>query len=272
VALIEVQAYVYAALRARAYLSRVLGESSGATWDSRARRLRVAIDRAFWLPSLTTYALALTSAGRPVASATSNAGHMLWTGAALPERATPLASTLMSRRLRTHWGIRTLASDHPAYDPLGYHTGSVWPHDTALIGWGLARWGFGRAAAETSLALVRAAAYFGGTLPELMAGLDASDPIAAGSPVRFPTACSPQAWAAAAPLLTLRSILGLEVDRPNRTVHLNPHVPDAWLPLTLHEIRSGGERLLVRTSASGKAEIVGLPPDTRVERGPLFVE
>ena len=178
----------------------------------------------------------------------------------------------MSRRLRTHWGIRTLASDHPAYDPLGYHTGSVWPHDTALVGWGLSRWGFGRAAAETSLGLVRAAASFGGTLPELMAGLDASDPIAAGSPVRFPTACSPQAWAAAAPLLALRTVLGLEVDRPNGTVHLNPHVPDAWLPLTLHQIRSGGERLLVRAGSAGHAEVVGLPADARVEHGPVFTE
>ena len=272
VALVEVQAYVYAALRARAYLARVLDESSGATWDARARRLRTAIDRAYWLPALSTYALALAADGTPVASSTSNAGHMLWTGAALPERSTPLAATLMSRRLRTHWGIRTLASDHPAYDPLGYHTGSVWPHDTALIGWGLSRWGFGRAAAETSLGLVRAAASFGGTLPELMAGLDASDPIAAGAPVRFPTACSPQAWAAAAPLLALRTVLGLEVDRPNGTVHLNPQVPDAWLPLTLHQIRSGGERLLVRAGSAGHAEVVGLPADARAEHGPVFTE
>jgi glycogen debranching enzyme len=272
VALVEVQAYVYAALRSRAYLARVLDESSGAVWDSRARQLRTAIDRAYWLPGMSTYALALGPDGAPLASSTSNAGHLLWTGAALPERAAPLAATLMSRRLRTHWGIRTLAADHAAYDPLGYHIGSVWPHDTALIAWGLSRWGFGRAAAETSAGLVRAAAYFGGTLPELMSGLDASDPVAGGSPVRFPTACSPQAWAAAAPLLALRAVLGLEVDRPNRTVHLNPHVPDAWLPLTLHQIRSGGERLLVRAGASGHAEVVGLPPDSRVERRPLFRE
>lgn len=272
VSLVEVQAYVYAALRGRAYLARALGESSGAPWESRARRLRAAIDKAFWLPEQGTYALALTSTGTPVASSTSNAGHMLWTGAALPQRVGPLAATLMARRLRTHWGVRTLASDHPAYDPLGYHTGSVWPHDTALIAWGLSRWGFGRAAEEISASLLRTASYFGGTLPELVAGLDASDPMAGVSPVRFPTACSPQAWAAASPLLVLRTVLGLEVDRPNGVVHLHPHVPDAWLPLTLHQIRSGGERFLVRAVSSGQAQVIGLPSGFTVERGPVFVD
>jgi len=272
VALVEVQGYVYAALRARGYLARALGESSGATWDARALHVRQAVDSAFWLPDLGTYALALAPDKTPVASSTSNAGHLLWTGAALPERVHRLAATLMSRRMRTHWGIRTLASDHPAYDPLGYHTGSVWPHDTALIAWGLSRWGLGRAAGEICSGLLRAATYFGGTLPELMAGLDASDPIAGQSPVRFPTACSPQAWAAASPLLMLRTVLGLEVDRPEQHVHLNPHVPDAWLPLTLHQIRTGGERLLVRVAPSGQAEVVGLPDGVEVVRGPYFVD
>ena len=269
-ALIEVQAYVYAAFRARAYLARALGESSGAPWDARARRLRSAIDEAFWLPAERTYALALSADKVPVASSTSNAGHMLWTGAALPHRVGPLAATLMSRRLRTHWGIRTLASDHLSYDPLGYHTGSVWPHDTALIAWGMSRWGLGRAAAEISESLVRTSAYFGGSLPELVTGLDVSDPLAGSSPVRFPTACSPQAWAAASPLLLLRSVLGLEVDHPQGAVHLNPHVPDAWLPLTLHQIRSGGERILVRADSSGHAELVGLSGDLTVQRRPFF--
>ena len=272
VSLVEVQAYVYAALRARAYLARVLGESSGATWDSRARHLREAIDAAFWLPELRTYALALDPENRPLASSASNAGHMLWTGAALPARVGPLAATLMSRRLRTHWGVRTLASDHPAFDPLGYHTGSVWPHDTALIAWGLSRWGFGRAAAEVSESLLRAATHFGGSLPELIAGLDASDPISGSSPVRFPTACSPQAWAAGSPMLLLRAVLGLELDRPNGTIQLHPHVPEAWLPLTLHQIRSGGERLLVRAASSGEAEMLGVPPDISVAQGPFFVD
>jgi glycogen debranching enzyme len=270
VTLVEVQAYVYAALRARAYLARVLGESSGATWDARARLLRLAIDGAYWLPELGTYALALTSDGRPLATSTSNAGHLLWTGAALPKRVPALAATLMSRRLRTHWGLRTLASDHPAYDPLGYHTGGIWPHDTALVAWGLSRWGLGRAAAELSSSLVRTSAYFGGGLPELVAGLDATDPISGASPVRFPTACSPQAWAAASPMLLLRAVLGLEVDRPGGQIHVNPHVPDAWLPLTLHQIRTGGERMLVRVLATGKAEVVGPATSVTVHNGPIF--
>ena len=271
IALVEVQAYVYAALRGRAYLARVLDESSGATFDARAARLRSAIDRAYWLPEQRTYALGLAG-GRPIETSTSNAGHMLWTGAALPERVPPLAGTLMSRRMRTHWGLRTLAADHPAYDPLGYHTGSIWPHDTALVAWGMARWGLGRAAAELAGGLLRTAAHFGGALPELVSGLDVGDAMSGGAPVRFPTACSPQAWAAASPLLLLRAGLGLELDRPGRVLHLNPAVPDSWLPLTLHQIRSGGERLLVRAKSSGEAQVVGLPEDFEVLRRPLFVD
>jgi len=197
---------------------------------------------------------------------------MLWTGAALPERVPPLTGTLMSRRMRTHWGLRTLAADHPAYDPLGYHTGSIWPHDTALVAWGMARWGLGRAAAELAGGLLRTAAHFGGALPELVSGLDVGDAMSGGAPVRFPTACSPQAWAAASPLLLLRAGLGLELDRPGRVLHLNPAVPDSWLPLTLHQIRSGGERLLVRAKSSGEAQVVGLPEDFEVLRRPLFVD
>jgi glycogen debranching enzyme len=271
IALIEVQAYVHAALRTRGQLARMLDESSGATFDARASRLRAAIDRDFWLPDLGTYALGLAR-GRPIRSSTSNAGHMLWTGAAMPERVAPLAGTLMSRRLRTHWGLRTLASDHAAYDPLGYHTGSIWPHDTALVAWGLSRWGLGGPAAEIASSLLRTASYFGGALPELVSGLDVGDPVAGGGPVRFPTACSPQAWAAASPLLLLRSVLGLEIDRSRRVLHLNPSVPESWLPLTLHQIRSGGERLLVRTKSSGEAQVVGLPEDFVLVRGPLFVD
>lgn len=271
IALIEVQAYVYAALRTRGYLARVLGESSGATFDARARRLRLAIDRDYWLPELGTYALGLAH-GRAIRSSTSNAGHMLWTGASLPERVAPLAGTLMSRRLRTHWGLRTLASDHPAYDPLGYHTGSIWPHDTALVAWGLARWGLGRPAAEIATSLLRTASHFGGALPELVSGLDVGDPVAGGGPVRFPTACSPQAWAAASPLLLLRAVLGLELDRPGRTLHVHPSVPESWLPLTLHQIRSGGERLLLRATSPEQAQLVGLSEDVEVVHGPLFVD
>jgi glycogen debranching enzyme len=260
VCLIEVQAYWYAALRARAVLARVVEGRSGATWDARADALRAHVDDAFWLPDLDTYALALDGDKRPLRTSTSNAGHMLWTGCALPGRVASLGATLMHRQLRSHWGLRTLATDNPAFDPLGYHTGSVWPHDTALVAWGLSRWGLGRAAQEFVTALVRASSHFDGALPELLAGFDVSDEVGGGAPVRFPTACSPQAWAAASPLLLVRVMLGLDVDVPGRRVHVAPHIPEEWLPLTLHGVRIGGAPVVLRAT-HGNVRLDGLPPE-----------
>ncbi|HET7900562.1 MAG TPA: glycogen debranching N-terminal domain-containing protein [Candidatus Nanopelagicales bacterium] len=267
--LIEVQAYWYAALRSRAYLARALEGGSGATWDAQAETLRVAIDDAFWLPDLQTYALALGPDKAVLRTSTSNAGHMLWTGAALPERVAGLGSTLMQRTLRTHWGLRTLTARNPAYDPLGYHTGSVWPHDTALVAWGMSRWGLGRAGRELGQALIRASSFFEGTLPELVAGFDVGDELGGGSPVRFPTACSPQAWAAASPLLVLRSVLGLEVDIPGKRVWLDPHVPEDWLPLTVHGIRLGPLRIVVKVTHD-RAHVEGVPDGFEIVRGSFF--
>ncbi len=261
---------MYAAFAARAYLAEALGSRAmarpGAT---RAEVVRRRIDDAFWLDDMQTYAFALGPDKEPVRSSTSNAGHMLWTGAARIERVAPLTRTLMSRRLRTHWGLRTLASDHPAYDAFGYHLGSVWPHDSALVAWGLARWGVRNAAADIARAVVRTSTHFGGALPELVAGVEVGDVIAGAAPLPFPTACSPQAWSAAAPVLLLRAVLGLEIDLPRAEVHLNPCVPEDWMPLTLHRIPIGPLRLTVRATADGTT-VTGLPDEVRIVRGPLF--
>jgi glycogen debranching enzyme len=231
--------------------------------------MRRRIDDAFWLDDLGTYAFALGPDKAPLRSSTSNAGHMLWTGAALPHRVAPLTRRLMSRQLRTHWGLRTLASDHPAYDAFGYHLGSVWPHDSALVAWGLSRWGAGNAGAEIARALIRTSTHFGGALPELVAGVEVGDIIAGAAPLPFPTACSPQAWAAAAPVLLLRSVLGFEVDLPRRVVHVLPAVPEHWLPLTLHQVAVGPLLLTVRATVDGTT-ITGLPDDVQVVRRPWF--
>jgi len=267
--LVEVQAYVYAAYRAKAYLDEALGIISGLLWDDRADALRANIDRSFWLPDLATYALALGPDKEPLASSASNAGHLLWTGAALPERVGPLSATIMSRTLRTHWGLRTLASDHPAFDPLGYHTGSIWPHDTALVAWGLSRWGIGGAAAELAEALLRTSTHFDSTLPELIAGLEVGDAMSGAAPVRFPTACSPQAWSAASPLLLIRAVLGFEIDVPSRIIRINDQVPDAWLPLTVHGLTPGDLRLTVRATYDS-ITVHGVPDEFAVVHGPRF--
>lgn len=268
-ALIEVQAYVYAAFAARAYLAEVLGIGHAASWHERAERLRRDIDDSFWLDDLQTYAFALGPDKEPLRTSTSNAGHMLWTGAAQIDRVAPLTRTLMSRRLRTHWGLRTLASDHPAYDAFGYHLGSVWPHDSALVAWGLARWGVRSASADIARAVIRTSTHFGGGLPELVAGVEVGDVIAGAAPLPFPTACSPQAWSAAAPVVLLRAVLGLEIDLPRRLVHLNPCVPEDWMPLTLHRVPVGPLRLTVRATVDGTT-VTGLPDDVRIVHGPWF--
>jgi glycogen debranching enzyme len=270
VRLVEVQAYWYAALRARAELARTLGEGDGAELDARASDLQRRIDERFWLARLGSYALALGPDGAALPTSSSNAGHMLWTGCAVPQRAHRLGATLLGRPMRTHWGLRTLSADNPAYDPLGYHTGSVWPHDTALVAWGLSRYGLGRLGRELCAGLVRSADHFDGSLPELMAGFEVSDAIGGEEPVRFPTACSPQAWAAASPLLVLRTVLGIEPDIPGRRLLIDPHLPDDWLPLTLHGLSDGPlRRLVVRVGHDGPL-VDGVPEDFEVVRGPRF--
>jgi glycogen debranching enzyme len=270
VRLVEVQAYWYAALRARADLARVLGDGDADALDAQADDLRRRIDERYWLGRLGSYAIALGPDGAALAASSSNAGHVLWTGCALPKRAHRLGATLVGRQMRTHWGLRTLSSGNPAYDPLGYHTGSVWPHDTALVAWGLARYGMGRPARELGAGLVRASAHFDGSLPELMAGFEVSDAIGGGSPVRFPTACSPQAWAAASSLLVLRAALGLEVDVPRGRLLVSPSLPDDWVPLTLHGISDGPlQRTLLRVGHDGPV-LDGVPEGFSADRGSLF--
>lgn len=209
IAMVEVQAYAHAALLAVADLRDRLGTADSAGLRERARRLQERIDEVFWLDDLGTYAMALDGAKQPVRSASSNAGHLLWTGTAFAERAQVLAKRLLAPDLFTGHGIRTLSTMNPAYNPLSYHCGSVWPHDTAIVAAGLFRYGFeheGRTVAEGLLD----SASVNGRLPELFAGFDrAEQPV----PVPYMSSCSPQAWAAGAPLLLARAMLGMEPPR-----------------------------------------------------------
>jgi glycogen debranching enzyme len=191
-ALVEVQGYWYAALRARARWPRTEATPPCGAAAAQAAMLREHIDACFW----TTRAAprSAVDAHKLVGSLASNAGHLLWTGACSPRRAGALAATMMHRRLRTAWGLRTLARDHPAYNPLGYHVGSIWPHDTALVAWGLARWGFGHGCTSLARGVIQTADRLDGRLPELIAGFSPHDEVADGVPVPYPTACSPQAW------------------------------------------------------------------------------
>jgi glycogen debranching enzyme len=250
IALCEVQGYVYAAYRARAALARRAGDAARARdLAAKADQLRARFDRDFWLGDRGWYALALDAAKRPVDALASNMAHCLWTGLARPDRAAEVARRLVSPELFSGWGIRTLATSMTAYDPVSYQRGSVWPHDTAIAVAGLARYGHVHEASTLGRGLLDAAGAQGGRLPELFAGFARDD---VSSPVAYPTSCSPQAWASAAPLLVLRSLLGLEPDAPAGRVRVRRTDLDDVRELVLDGVPLAGGRLTVRTDGTGE--------------------
>ena len=244
IALCEVQGYVYAAHRGRAALARAFGEPDAAVreHEQRAELLRRRFDEAFWLPDVGWYAVGLDQDKRPIASLTSNIGHLLWTGIVPDDRASELAELLTSPAMFSGWGLRTLAADAVGYNPLSYHCGSVWPHDTALAIAGLARYGCDDAAHRLALALVATSAHNGGRLPELFGGFDRSD---LPEPVPYPASCTPQAWSAASSLLIVRALLGLEPDLLAGRVEVRPRLPDGITSLGVVNVPLGSHRLNV---------------------------
>ena len=207
----EVQGYVYDARLRTAELAELVWHD--ATFASRLRKeaesLRVRFDQAFWIEERKVYALALDRNKNKVDSLCSNLGHLLWSGIVPPSRQSQIASALRGPELWTGWGIRTMGSDEAAYNPLSYHNGTVWPHDTALGAWGLARSGFTDLAHLFGRSLIEAAATMEFSLPEVFAGYARSE---TAFPVAYPTAARPQAWAAGAPVLCLTLLLGLHPD------------------------------------------------------------
>ncbi len=193
----EVQGYAYAAYQEAAKLYRALGEEGLAEgWRRRAQELFALIQERFWLPDLRTYALALDRNKEPLRVKTSNAGHLLWAGAVAQDLVPELVETLFSPELWSGWGLRTLGTGEARYNPLSYHNGSVWPHDTALFAGGLFRHGLleqGRRVAEALREL--ALSQPDGRLPELVGGFPREEGY---PPVPYPVACRPQAWDAGA--------------------------------------------------------------------------
>jgi len=240
IALAEVQAYVYAAYLARAALADRLDDPGTAkACRTDAERLRASFNDAFWLPDRGYYAIALDHDKRPVDGLASNMGHCLWTGIVAEERAASVIGHLMSPEMFTGWGIRTLASTMRRYNPMSYHNGSVWPHDNALIVGGLARYGFVAEAQRVCLGLLDAADAFGGRLPELFGGFARED---FPEPVPYPTSCSPQAWAAAAPIHLLRVMLGLQPDVPAGVVAIAPCLAPQLGDVRLRDLPLGDHR------------------------------
>ena len=205
----EIQGYVYDAKRRCARLARTLWKDRAlaARLETEAADLKRRFNRDFWIAEGQFFALALDGDKHQVDALTSNIGHLLWSGIVEEDKIEACVRHLLGQRLFSGWGVRTMAEGDAGYNPIGYHVGTVWPHDNSLIAWGLRRCGYRKEAAQLALAMLEAATAFRGRLPEAFAGYPRA---LTGWPVEYPTACSPQAWATAAPLLLYRTLLGLE--------------------------------------------------------------
>jgi glycogen debranching enzyme len=239
-ALCELQGYVYDAKLRMADVYEILGRPVDARRLRRqAKELFERVNDRFWWEEEGTYYLALDGHKRPVRTVASNAGHLLQSGIVPPERAARVVRRLLAEDMWSGWGVRTLSSDHPAYNPFSYHTGTVWPHDNAMIAGGFRRYGFDAEAAQVAKGLFDAAerlvAY---RLPELFAGLPRKE---ASFPVQYLGANVPQAWAAGSVFRLIAILCGIHAtsNRDGSRLYVNPALPD-WLPeLTIRNLRAG---------------------------------
>ncbi len=263
-ALCEVQGYVYTAYLARALIAQQAGdEETTQHYAAKARRLKDRFNEKFWMADRGYFALAIDGDGRQVDSCASNMGHSLWSGIVDHDKAPQVARTLMSPEMFTGWGVRTLSSRMKAYNPASYHNGSVWPHENALIAGGLMRYGFVAESQRVATSLMEAAAFHDGRLPELFCGLDrSSHPV----PVPYPTSCSPQAWAAAAPMHLLRVMLRLDPVLTEGKLYLDPVLPAEWGKVHLRNITVGDNKINL-TANGTRFHLEGVKEDLEVRRG-----
>ena len=267
-ALCELQGYHYDALRRMAEVEEALGRAAEAqALRERAKSLRERFNAVFWDEASGAYALCLDGGKRPVMTVASNQGHLLWSGIVPRERAERVARRLLAPDLWSGWGVRTLSSANPAYNPYDYQLGAVWPHDNGLIAIGLKRYGFAAEAAQVAHGIVEAGRRFVlHRLPEVFAGLGRDE---ARFPVQYLGANVPQAWAAGSVFGLLQGLIGVQPDAATGTLHVDPYLPE-WVPeLMLSNVRVGSRAVTLRLhrGADGfaHAEITG-DPGVRLER------
>ncbi|KRE76018.1 amylo-alpha-1,6-glucosidase [Arthrobacter sp. Soil762] len=264
IALCEVQAYVYAAYNARAWMAYDAGDPALAVeLTDRAAQLKKRFNEQFWMPERGYYAIALDGKKRQVDACASNMGQCLLFGIVDEDKAPQVAECLMSAEMFSGWGVRTLACDMGAYNPASYHNGSVWPHDNAVIVAGLMRYGFVAEAQRISTALLEAAEYSGGRLPELFCGFS-RDQLA--EPVPYPTACSPQAWAATTPILLVTSLMRYDTHVSRGGFWMDPVLPESYGNLHITNAPMAGGRITIDI-ANSVPSVQGLPQGIVFHRG-----
>jgi glycogen debranching enzyme len=269
-ALCELQGYVYDAWVRMAEVFDALGQPDRAqALRAKAATLFERFNAAFWDEELGFYAYALDGDKKKVLTVASNAGHCLWSGIVAPERATQVVERLMSPDMLTGWGIRTLSANNPAFNPYNYQTGSVWPHDNAIIAMGFKRYGFSAEAAQIAHDISVAASQFRlNQLPELYTAFQREE---TNFPVQYIGANVPQAWAAGSAFMLTQALLGFLPDAPRNKLYIDPALPQ-WLPdLTVYDLRLGRHKLDIRFWREGEDtafEVIKGDPKL-VERGDL---
>jgi glycogen debranching enzyme len=236
IATCEIQGYAYdARLRTARLMREVWGDSETAERLERdAAALKRRFDRDFWVRGRGYFALALDGEKNQVDSLTSNVGQLLWSGIVDQRRAAGVVRRLLRKDMFSGFGIRSMSALDGGYNPLEYHCGTVWPHDTAIVAEGMRRYGFRDEAARLCEGLLGAAEAFGLQLPEVFAGFPRDE---SGVPVEYPGALKPQSWAAAAPLLAIRTLLGLDV--VGGRLRSRPHLPESLGRLELRNVKVG---------------------------------
>jgi glycogen debranching enzyme len=256
IATCETQGYVYdAKLRMAELCDGPLADPEhGARLREEARQLAERFDRDFWIVERGGYyALGLDGDKRVIDSLTSNIGHLLWSGIVPEHRAQAVVDRLMSDELFSGWGVRTLSTMDAGYNPIGYHAGTVWPHDNSIIAAGLVRYGYRAEAKRLTTAMLEAVQYFNFQPPEAMSGYPRSH---SSFPIPYPTACSPQAWATGAPLLVLRAMLGMQPKDGQLLIH--PDIPDYIGRLAVHDLMAFGRRWDIEaTGRTGYVRLAG---------------
>ncbi|HEX2495771.1 MAG TPA: glycogen debranching N-terminal domain-containing protein [Gaiellaceae bacterium] len=255
----ELQGYAYDAKVRGARLARLVWKDDelAKKLEREAADLKRRFNRDYWVEDGEYFALALDSEGKQVDPLTSNNGHLLWSGIVDQSKAKSIAAHLVGPRLFSGWGVRTLAEGEGRYNPIGYHTGTVWPFDNSFIAWGLRRYGFKEEAAQIASGNLEAAGFFDGRLPEAFGGYGRE---VTKYPVQYPTACSPQAWSTGTPLLLLRTMLGLEPLGDHLVV--DPALPSSIGVLALLDIPGRWGRI----DAFGRGRIGMERTDTRKGR------
>ncbi|MNE19930.1 Amylo-alpha-1,6-glucosidase [compost metagenome] len=238
IALLEVQGYAFAAWKALAEMGAVLGDGRALEWAARAEALRALVEERYWMEDEGFYAIALDGDGEQCRAIGSNAGHLMFSGLPSHERAHRVTRRMLTAEFRSGWGLRTLGKGQTRFNPMSYHNGSVWPHDTAMAAAGMAGYGERRAVAMLLGEVFGAASHFHLRLPELFCGFirETGEP-----PIAYPVACLPQAWAAGSVFLMLQAVLGVSINAAESLVEVTkPALPIGLDRLTVSDLEVGG--------------------------------